>query len=79
MLREGDPADIAAIVRVDRIRDHGNIHEPHSIWTRTYSSIPVASAQQANIFADIRAGFGGSFGGTLRQVIEILSSSESSH
>jgi hypothetical protein len=74
MLREGDPADIAAIVRVDRILDHGNIHEPHLIWTQTYPDTPVASAQQANVFTEIRAGFSDSFGGALRQAIDILSS-----
>jgi serine/threonine protein kinase len=78
VLSERDPADIAAIVRVDRILDHGNIHEPHVIWTQTYLGTPVASAQQANVLAGIRAGFSGSFSGVLRQVIEILSSSGSS-
>jgi hypothetical protein len=73
VLRDGDPADIAAVVRVDRVLDHGSIHEPHLIWTQTYRDTPVASAQQASIFADIRAGFSGSFGGALRQVIDILS------
>jgi hypothetical protein len=73
VLREEDPADIAALVRVDRIIDQQGIHEPQEIWTRTYPGIPIASAQQANVIADIRAGFTGSFANTLRQVIRILS------
>ena len=73
VMREEDPADIAALVRVDRIIDHQGIHEPHEIWTRTYPGIPIASAQQTNAIADIRAGFTGSIADTLRQVIRILS------
>lgn len=74
-LREDEPADIAALVRVDRILDHGNAHEPHVTWEGKYLSVPVASAQQANVMADIRAGLTGSFAETMRRVIEILPAS----
>jgi hypothetical protein len=78
VLREEDPADISALVRVDRIREHGNVREPQEIWSRTYRGIPIASAQQANAVAEIRAGFTGSFAETLRHVIRILSDSATS-
>lgn len=73
VLREDDPADIAALVRVDRILDQGNVHEPSVTWERTYSGIPVASAQQAHVMAEIRAGLTASFAHTIRRAIEILS------
>jgi hypothetical protein len=72
VLREGDPADIAALVRVDRVVDHGNVHEPHVVWKGTYPGVPVASAQQAIVMAEIRTGLGDSFASALRQAIEIL-------
>lgn len=37
---ENDPAEIAALLRVDRIRADRGLHEPHQVWARTYSSIP---------------------------------------
>jgi hypothetical protein len=76
ILREDEPADIAALVRVDRILDHGNLHEPYVTWEGKYPGIPVASAQQANVMADIRTGITGSFAETMRRVIEILPASE---
>jgi hypothetical protein len=72
ILREDDPADIAALVRVDRILDHGNVHEPYVTWEGKYSGIPVSSAQQANVMAGIRTGIVASFAETMRRVIEIL-------
>ena len=66
------PADIAALVRVDRILDHGNLHEPYVTWEGKYPGIPVASALQANVMADIRTGITGSLAETMRRVIEIL-------
>jgi hypothetical protein len=76
ILREDEPADIAALVRVGRILDHGNLHEPYVTWEGRYPGIPVASAQQANVMADIRTGITGSFAETMRRVIEILPASE---
>jgi serine/threonine protein kinase len=73
VLREDDPTEIAALVRVDRITDHQGLHDPHDVFARTYRGVPVASAQQANIMADIRTGFTTSFPNALRQAIEILS------
>jgi hypothetical protein len=76
ILREDEPADIAALVRVDRVLDHGNVHEPYVTWQGKYPGTPVASAQQANVMADIRTGITGSFAETMRRVIEILPASE---
>ena len=45
-------------------------------WEGKYSRIPVASAQQANVMADIRTGITDSFAETMRRVIEILPASE---
>ena len=73
VLREDDPADVTALVRVDRILDQGNVHEPSVTWEGTYRGIPVASAQQEHVMAEIRAGITGSFAETMRQAIEILS------
>jgi hypothetical protein len=79
VLREDEPADIAALVRVDQILDHGNIHEPHVTWEGEFPGIPVASAQQVNAMAQIRAGITGSFAETMRRVIEILPASDVPH
>ncbi len=76
ILREDEPADIAALVRVDRILDHGNLHEPYVTWEGKYPGIPVASAQEANVMAEIRTGITGSFAETMRRVIEILPTAE---
>jgi hypothetical protein len=73
VLREDYPADIAALVQVDRILDQGNVHEPSVTWEGTYNGIPLASAQQAHVMAEIRAGLTASFAQTIRQAIEILS------
>jgi hypothetical protein len=78
VLREDDPADIAALLKVDQIIDHRGLHEAHEVWARTYRGIPVASAQQANVMADIRTGFNSSFAVALRKVIEIMSGSAAS-
>jgi serine/threonine protein kinase len=78
VLREDNPADIAALLRVDRIVDHGNVHEPHEIWAQTYHGIPVASAQQVNVMADIRTGLTSGFADALRDAIGILSGSPAS-
>jgi len=74
VLREDGPADFAALLRVDRIVDRG-LHDVHEVWARTYFGIPIPSAQQANAVADIRIGLTSSFAGTMREVIEGLSSS----
>jgi hypothetical protein len=76
MMSDDDSADIAALVRVDRILSDQGLHDPHEICARTYLGIPVASAQQANVMADIRVAFTSSFSGTLRQVIQILTGGE---
>lgn len=71
VLREGGPEDIAAVLRVERIIGHQ--HEAHQVWGSTYCGIPLASAQQANVMADIRTGFTTGFDDTLRLAIQILS------
>jgi len=73
VLQENDPADISALLKVDHIVGDRRVHEVHEVWARTYSGIPIASAQQANVMAEIRAGFINGFPDTLRQVISILS------
>jgi serine/threonine protein kinase len=76
MLREDGPADIAALLRVSqRLNDQG-LHEPHDVLARTYPGIPVASAQQANVMADIRASLTISFPAALRLVLQILTSEQ---
>lgn len=72
MLDEDGPADIAALLRVDRILSDQGLHEPHEVLARTYLGIPVASARQANVMADIRAALTGSFPAALQQVLQIL-------
>ena len=72
MLDEDSPADIAALLRVDRILSDQGVHEPHEVLARTYPGIPVASAQQANVMADIRASLINSFPAALHQVLQIL-------
>ena len=72
MLREDGPADIMALLRVDRILDERGLHDPHEVLARTYLGIPVASAQQANVMADIRDSLTSSFPAALRQVLQII-------
>jgi len=72
MLTEDGPADIAALLRVDRILDERGLHDPHEVLARTYLGIPVASAQQANVMADIRHSLTSSFPAALRQVLQII-------
>jgi serine/threonine protein kinase len=76
MQRLDGPADIAAILRVDRILDNGNQHEVHEKFARTYLDIPIGSAQQANVIADIRNGFYGGFSPAIREVIQIMSGAD---
>ena len=72
MLDEDGPADIAALLRVDQILNDQGVHDPHRVLSRTYLGIPVASAQQANVMADIRASLTGSFPAALQRVLQIL-------
>jgi hypothetical protein len=72
VLQEDDPADIAALLKVDRIVGDRRLHEAQEVWAKTYSGIPVASAQQANAMAEIRASFINGFPEMLRQVISAL-------
>jgi serine/threonine protein kinase len=72
MLTEDGPADIAALLRVDQILDERGLHDPHEVLARTYPGIPVASAQQANVIADIRHSLTSSFPAALRQVLQII-------
>jgi hypothetical protein len=48
------------------------VHEPHEVLSRTYLGIPVASAQQANVMAGIRASLTSGFPAALRLVLQIL-------
>jgi serine/threonine protein kinase len=75
MLTQDGPVNIAALLRVNRILDNGNIQEPYDMFARTYVDIPIASAQQANAIKDIREGLTASFPATMRQVIQIISES----
>jgi len=73
MLTEDGPVNIAALLRVNRILDNGNIQEPYDIFARTYLDIPIASAQQANAIADIHSGLFDSFSDAMVQVLQIMS------
>jgi hypothetical protein len=48
------------------------MHEPHEVLARTYRGIPVASAQQANVMADIHASLTSSFPAAVQQVLQIF-------
>lgn len=73
MLTQDGPVNIAALLRVNRILDNGNIQEPYDMFARTYLDIPIASAQQLNAIADIREGLPACFPAAIRQVIQIIS------
>jgi hypothetical protein len=79
LLHEDGPADIAALVRVNPLMRHDELHDGRDIWVRTYTGIPVASAQQATVVADIRSGITSCWPDTLRQVIHILSNPDAFH
>jgi hypothetical protein len=57
------------VLRVER--RHDNRGDVHVIW-HFVGTAPIDSAQQAQIFAEIRAGFFASFDETLRKVAEML-------
>lgn len=76
IMREDDPADITALLEVDRIVGDRRLHEVHDVWVQTYRDVPVASAQQANVLAEIRANFTNGFDETMRQVISTLSDAQ---
>jgi hypothetical protein len=76
ILREDEPADIAALVRVDRSSTTGISTNRNVTWEGKYPGIPVASAHQANVMTDIRTGITGSFAETMRRVIEMLPTAE---
>ena len=44
----------------------------HEVWKDTYHSIPVGSAQQASIFAEIHAGFANGTEEAMRLALSIL-------
>jgi hypothetical protein len=76
VMSEADPADVAALLRVDRIIQGGNAHEVCHIFAEVYRSIPIGSAQQANTFAEIRAGLTNGLQNAMSQAISILSNKE---
>ena len=53
------------------------LHEVHDIWAQTYRDIPVASAQQASVIAEIRAGFINGFEEAMRLALSILTETDS--
>jgi hypothetical protein len=75
VLRHDGPADFAGLLRVDRIVDRG-LHEVHDIWAQTYHDIPIASAQQASVIAEIRAGLVNGFEEAMRLAISILAETD---
>lgn len=66
---EQDPAEIAALLRVEHWYDHqSNVKD---IWKKTYK-VQVGSAQHTNAVAEISAGFTNGYADTLRTVAAIL-------
>jgi hypothetical protein len=76
VMRENDPADITALLRVYRIVGDGSAHEEHEVWAQAYRDIPVASARQANVFAEILTNFTNGFDEAMRQAISILADAQ---
>jgi len=69
VMTEDSPGEFAAVLRVERRRDsRADVHE---VWRGIYTA-PIASAQQAQVFAEIHAGFFSNFDKTLRKVAEML-------
>src|SRR5262249_18811340 len=75
VLRDGGRADFAGLLRVDRIVERG-LHEVHDIWAQTYRDVPVASAEQASVIAEIRVGFINGFEEAMRLAISILAETD---
>ena len=72
VLRDDGYADIAALLKVDRILVGQGIHEPYEVWTHLYRGVRIASAELAQVIAEIRAGFINGFEDTMRQAITVL-------
>ena len=79
LLRDDGMAEIAALLRVDRIHVGKGLHDPHDVWARAYCDIPIASAQAANILAEIRAGFASGFEEAMKLAISILADGRTRH
>ena len=75
VMHENDPADIAALLSVDRIVGDKRLHDVHEIWTQTYPSVPVSSAQQARVLADIRTNLTNAFDEAMRLAISAIAAS----
>jgi hypothetical protein len=79
LLRDDGIAEIAALLRVDRIHVGKGIHDPHVVWAKTYCDIPLASAQAANALAEVRAGFANGFEEAMKLSISILADGGTAH
>jgi hypothetical protein len=72
-------AGIAALLRVDHIHWSDGQHDHHDIWKQHYPKVPIASAQQDRVIAEIRAGFINGYEQAMRLVISILSEAENAN
>jgi hypothetical protein len=79
LLRDDGIAEIAALLRVDRIHVGKGVHDPHGVWAKTYRDIPLASAQAANALAEIRAGFANGFEEAMKLSISIFADGGTAH
>ncbi|HEV2373425.1 MAG TPA: protein kinase [Streptosporangiaceae bacterium] len=72
LLRDDGRADIAAVLRVDRILVGQGLHEPTEVWSGVYNEIPIGSAQQAQVYAEIQASFTNNLAEAMRVALEIF-------
>jgi hypothetical protein len=75
MLRDDDRTDFAGLLQVDRIFD-GGLHDVHIIWAETYRDVPIGSAQQVNVIAEIRTSIINGFEEAMRLAISILAATD---
>ena len=71
VMTKDSPGEFAGVLTVERRRDSRTAF--YEVWRGVYTA-PIASAQQAQVFAEIHSGFSCSLDTTLRKVAELLAS-----
>jgi hypothetical protein len=74
--RDDGLADIAALIRVCRNYVHQGTQDVHEVWARAYEGIPLGSAEEVGVLAEIRAELMNGIDEAMRLAIAILAESE---
>jgi hypothetical protein len=70
--RARESFDVAAVISIDRYVNEGHRKETENTYDQVYRNIPVGSAQQARVLAEVSATLTENLEPTMRKVIAIL-------